>query len=1607
MLPCPRRCAAAAPASSAVPIPDPEDVPWVARQLALYMLPTFRRGLASQVPLALDDLPRTDWGERPVVVAAAHGRGPAGLARVVSSTHLVLWRVLLWFVREDVVPFTLSGLGFVLLTASQALVPWLVEQLLRLLEAVEGAGGGTAASPAPSYSFGYVLAGCMALAFAGQFVGSAVAWLPSNIMGYRSQVVLAAVAATKGVLLAPAARNDGEQQAVFSRYTAILANSSFFGNLHADTWAPAAFVAVAMTNLTALLGPAAWVAFAVQTACTAAAFFSRSYFRAMDRRSNTFAVRRVGLLREALVQMAALRATGWGAWYRRRIERVREEEVDLLRRAQLVKVVVDVAFALMQAAVLIAAFLSYAAFSPDTPLAPAVAFTSITWIAALGSPMKAMPAFIQAIADASAFVGKLQENVARPEVDMGAVQEQWGKATSAQFPRAVAEGTVAGGGAPSGTASPVSRSFIAVAATLRQVLRAAGAEGEPPAAKRPGVGVGAARTREAAAGALAPSLLDADGDGGASSSLSLSRNEHGSGTRDGEVQLALDTLPAALVRGEAVDEGERGRGRGRGGGLGRRAPAAGKGPGTAAADVDEWGRSGDDGASGGDAGGWQPLTWDAVRGGAGTSAPAPGSAHSAALTPTLLPVIVAEHADIGVAATSGLSGGATLLVEDVSFSCLPSTLTVVIGPVGSGKSTLLRALAGDADVLSGTLQVRGCRVAFVGQDPFLQRATVRDNITFESLFRAGWYEEVVAACALADDFARLPDGDSTVLADEGGNVSGGQRARIALARALYMDADVYLLDDVFSALDPGVGDHVWDAAVGGLLLRRRKTVLLATHALHYLARPEVGSILVLGRPAAAAAVSSASAAAAASSPPSSPRSKGDKWIFSREEGASTHSVPARVLATGTYTQLAHIIAEESQRLAASRGTGSVRQTSTAAPGAAPPARAPRPATSVASKIDAQNAKIITWQGIGTYVRSFGSLRGGSLVFLFVASQAAAVAQAWWLKVWAEQDQALYGVEGGNRGAAAVYAAIGAAYVVLTAVRMLVLALATTHAGQVIHNTALASLFAAPMDFFAQRQSGEILNRFERDIDHIDSWVRPNLSIVATAAFSMAGSLSIVAYASPVVLVWVAVVGALFVRIAGLYRRVVMKLRSLDSASNSSAVTYWKELNTRAGAALLRAAGPAAVSLAILRLLDRMESMIRTRIASLAGSTLASMLLAAVGNTVTVVGAVVAVLAHSLGALTAGNVGLLLSSAYAFPSDAANLVQNVGYLEQSGVSIQRIADYVLLESEDDETRRTGVGKGGAVGGAAAPLPPLSPSRGLGGRPSPPGGSGGGAVRLTIRNLGLRYGSDPFAPWALRGLDLDVAPGTKVAVVGRTGAGKSSILQALLRLHPYQEGTIEVGGVDLGALPAAADVRSRMSVLLQSGLIFEGSVRENLLGPRLEDIPVLLAGGRRGSRPVARAADGRAWEDAEILGFLRRTLPSFAAKVSSLPLGLDSEVRSGGENLSKGERALLNVARLLLAQELACGGPGLIILDEPTADVDVESDRILHDVLLGRGGGSGGAGGTQGQGTAATVLAICHRREHLPRFDLVAVIEDGRCTSLLPPGVALAGPLGVGL
>ena len=181
-------------------------------------------------------------------------------------------------------------------------------------------------------------------------------------------------------------------------------------------------------------------------------------------------------------------------------------------------------------------------------------------------------------------------------------------------------------------------------------------------------------------------------------------------------------------------------------------------------------------------------------------------------------------------------------LRGISMRVEEGSLVAVVGQVGSGKSSLLSAMLGEMKRVRGAMNLKG-KVAYAAQQAWIQNSTLQGNITFGKRFNKDLYDRVIESCALKQDLEMLPGGDQTEIGEKGINLSGGQKQRVSIARSVYSNGSLYLLDDPLSAVDAHVGKHIFERVIGPKGLLKNKTRVLVTHGVSYL--PIVDKIFVM------------------------------------------------------------------------------------------------------------------------------------------------------------------------------------------------------------------------------------------------------------------------------------------------------------------------------------------------------------------------------------------------------------------------------------------------------------------------------------------------------------------------------------------------------------------------------------------------------------------------------------------------------------------------------------------------------------------------------------------------------------------------------------------
>ena len=856
---------------------------------------------------------------------------------------------------------------------------------------------------------------------------------------------------------------------------------------------------------------------------------------------------------------------------------------------------------------------------------------------------------------------------------------------------------------------------------------------------------------------------------------------------------------------------------------------------------------------------------------------------------------------------------AAFTIKDLNFSVGRNELIAVIGGVGSGKTSLLAALAGDMRKTSGTMTLGASR-AFCPQSAWIQNATVKENILFGKEMERRWYTDVVDACALRPDLEMLPGGDLTEIGEKGITVSGGQKQRLNIARAIYFDSDIVLLDDPLSAVDAHVGRHIMDNAICGLL--RNKCRILATHQLWVLNRVDRviwmdnGSIRAVGTYDSLMANDPDFRRLIASNAEEDKKEK--------EAGAEEDEVEDEK--------------KDNKRRKGKKPKGTLMQA------------------------EERATASVSWGVYAAYIRASGSIMALPLIMLLlVLAQGCNITTSLWLSWWTSNK---FGYSTGTYVAG--YALLGFGQALLMFLFSVALSILGTEASKVMLHRAITRVLRAPMAFFDTTPLGRITNRFSKDIDTMDNTLTDNMRFFF---FTMAMIISVFVLIVAYYYYFAAALGpllVLFVFSASFYRASAREVKRHESVLRSVVFARFSEAVT--GTATIRAYGlQERFSRSIREAVDDMDS---AYFLTFANQRWLSTRLDAIGNVlVFVLGILVVTSRFSINPSTGG---LVLSYILTIVQMVQFTIRQLAEVENNMNATERIHYYGVNLDEEPPSY--------------LPNPNVTPKW-------PEHG------RIKFDDVQMRYREG--LPLVLKGLNLDVAGGERIGVVGRTGAGKSSIMSTLFRLVELSGGSISIDGVDIATV-GLETLRSRLSIIPQDPTLFKGTVRTNLdpfgryndheLWNALraadlvgEQTPASVSESGSESASLAEKRSSHVDIDEKLAEAQAAELSSPTSPTVATPpnrITLDSPVIEEGLNFSLGQRQLMALARALVRDSQ------IIVCDEATSSVDMETDERIQDTI--RTGFKG-----------KTLLCIAHRLRTILSYDRIVVMDQGQIAEIGPP------------
>ncbi|XP_072396581.1 ATP-binding cassette subfamily C member 4-like [Diabrotica undecimpunctata] len=892
---------------------------------------------------------------------------------------------------------------------------------------------------------------------------------------------------------------------------------------------------------------------------------------------------------------------------------------------------------------------------------------------------------------------------------------------------------------------------------------------------------------------------------------------------------------------------------------------------------------------------------------------------------------------------------------DLNLHLTPGTLCCVVGNVGAGKSSTLHLLLKELSPTNGKVNVFG-NVAYASQEPWLFVSNVRENILFGRPYDKKRYQDVIRVCSLERDLKELPHGDKTLVGERGAALSGGQKARVNLARAVYSEADIYLFDDPLSAVDTKVGRHLFDECIVKYL--KNKTRILVTHQLQYMKKADIIVILNNGRIEKAAnfsALSQDELNVLQQEPEPEENEKEVKKERSKLE-RSESAVSEKSLRLDHYQSNTSLTVSEEPEDKSNEREEEVEQ------GTVP---------------------------LSTFVEYFRS--GAGVFFLTVTATAFIFAQAFtnitdlWLTHWTNIEGKHYAdmlaknveniseVNSNNLTNAVntllplltsaapvlstlptlptnisvmeslptissaidtttvrieaeetfdqktyiiIYTILMFSSMILLTLRSFLYFIVCMSSSRALHNKMFSNILQAPMRFFDTNPSGRILNRFSKDMGAIDEML-PKTGIDTIQIFTvLVGVLVLVFIVTPLMIIPTILIGILFYYCRNVYLASAQSIKRWEGVAKAPVFSHVSA--TLQGISTIRASNSEQMVIKEFDVLQDQHT--GTYVCFLVSSTAFGLYLDII-STMFLALLTYQFLIFSSDSTAGGNVGLVLSQSLILTGMLQYGVRQTAEAISNMISVERVLQYTKLEKEGPFESLT--------------KPPRDwPEKG----------------KIVFKNTFLRYSLD--VPPALKNLNIEVNSGEKVGIVGRTGAGKSTLIASLFRLAPI-EGTISIDNLNTADI-GLKDLRLNVSIIPQEPILFSESVRYNL-------------------DPFEKYSDEILWKAIENV------------ELKHVITDLNQTVSEGGSNFSAGQRQLLCLARAIVRNNK------VLVMDEATANVDPGTDALIQKTIRERF-------------KDCTVLTIAHRLNTVMDSDRVLVMDAGEAVEFDHPYTLLQNPNG---
>ncbi|KAF8401477.1 hypothetical protein HHK36_012416 [Tetracentron sinense] len=818
------------------------------------------------------------------------------------------------------------------------------------------------------------------------------------------------------------------------------------------------------------------------------------------------------------------------------------------------------------------------------------------------------------------------------------------------------------------------------------------------------------------------------------------------------------------------------------------------------------------------------------------------------------------------------------VLRDLNLVIKKGELAAIVGTVGSGKSSFLASVLGEMHKISGKVRVCGT-TAYVAQTAWIQNGTIQENILFGLVMNRERYREVIRVCCLEKDLEMMEFGDQTEIGERGINLSGGQKQRIQLARAVYQDCDIYLLDDIFSAVDAHTGSEIFKECVRGIL--KDKTVLLVTHQVDFL--HNVNLILVMRDGMIV---------------------QSGKYNELLDAGTDFRAlVSAHETSMDLVEMNSNIHSDNYQQSPPSPQATSNQGEPNGENRSLFQSKSEK-GTSKLIKDEERETGHVSLHVYKLYcTEAFGWWGAAAVLVMSLLWQSSLMTGDYWLAYETSEDRAVSFNPSLFIRVYSIIAAVSCFFILIRAFLVTFLGLKTA---QIFFKQILHSILHAPMSFFDTTPSGRILSRASTDQTNIDIFLPFFVGFTIAMYITLLSIIIITCqYAWPTVFLIIPL-GWLNFWYRGYYLASSREITRLDSITKAPVIHHFSE--SISGVMTIRCFRKQGRF--SQENIDRVNANLRMDFHNNGSNEWLGFRLELIGSFILCISTMFMVLLPS-SIIKPEYVGLSLSYGLSLNGTLFWAIYMSCFVENRMVSVERMRQFTEIPSE-----------------AAWKIKDCLPSPNW-----PTHGN------IDLKDLQVRY--RPNTPLVLKGVTLSIQGGEKIGVVGRTGSGKSTLIQAFFRLVEPSGGKIIIDGVDICKL-GLHDLRSRFGIIPQEPVLFEGTVRSNI-------------------DPIGLYSDEEIWKSLE-----RCQLKNV---VAAKPDKLDASVVDNGDNWSVGQRQLLCLGRVILKRSR------VLFMDEATASVDSQTDGVIQKII-------------REDFLTCTIISIAHRIPTVMDCDRVLVIDAGR-------------------